>query len=130
MRLKVTPAAFPMELVRVRTATAPGLGVWLNALRKGLGSQGHRVEIIDNGPVHVALRATHPDIDGVLCVDATLQPDREHGGLELLTRLHWRGEPGTDETLQQMRDTVAALVPESGGLSLRSSSPEPELVAA
>ena len=119
-----------MELVRVRTAAAPGLGVWLNTLRKGLSQQGHHIEIIDNGPVHIALRTSHPDINGVLCVDATLQPDRDQGGLELLTRLQWRGEPGTDETLQQMRDTVTALVPNNGALSLRMSSPEPQLMAA
>ena len=119
-----------MELVRVRTATAPGLGVWLNTLRKGLNQQGHHIEIIDNGPVHIALRASHPEINGVLCIDATLQPDRIQGGMELLTRLQWRGEPGTDETLEQMRDTVAALVPDNGALSLRISSPEPELTAA
>ena len=113
-----------MELVRVRTASAPGLGVWLNSLRKGLASLGHRVQVIDNGPVQVSLQASHPDIDGVLCVDATLQADREAGGLELLTRLQWRGEPGTDETLQQLRDSVSALVPGGSGLSLRSSASE------
>tara|TARA_B100001939_G_scaffold169360_1_gene146086 strand:+ start:199 stop:552 length:354 start_codon:yes stop_codon:yes gene_type:complete len=117
-----------MELVRVRTSSAPGLGLWLNSLRKGLSGQGHRVEVIDNGPVQVSLKATHPDIDGVLCIDATLQTDREAGGLELLTRLQWRGEPGTDETLQQLRDAVAALVPDGCGLSLRDSAPA--LVAA
>ena len=42
-----------MELVRVRTTSAPGLGLWLNSLRKGLSSQGYRVEVIDNGPVQV-----------------------------------------------------------------------------
>ena len=59
---------------------------------------------------------------------ATLQADREAGGLELLTRLQWRGEPGTDETLQQMRDVVAALVPNDSILSLRDCASE--LVAA
>ena len=117
-----------MELVRVRTTSATGLGSWLNSLRKGLSSQGHRVEVIDNGSVQVSLKATHPDIDGVLCIDATLQADREVGGLELLTRLQWRGEPGTDETLQQLRDAVAALVPIGSGLSLREASPA--LIAA
>ena len=73
-------------------------------------------------------RSTHPDIDGVLCIDATLQADREAGGLELLTRLQWRGEPGTDETLQQLRDVVAALVPNDSMLSLRDEAAE--LVAA
>ena len=52
----------------------------------------------------------------------------EAGGLELLTRLQWRGEPGTDETLQQMRDVVAALVPNDSILSLRDCASE--LVAA
>ena len=117
-----------MELVRVRTSSATGLGSWLNSLRKGLSSQGHRVEVIDTGSVQVSLKATHPDIDGVLCIDATLQADREAGGLELLTRLQWRGEPGTDETLQQLRDVVAALVPIGSGLSLREASPA--LIAA
>ena len=117
-----------MELVRVRTTSATGLGSWLNSLRKGLSSQGHRVEVIDTGSVQVSLKATHPDIDGVLCIDATLQADREAGGLELLTRLQWRGEPGTDETLQQLRDVVAALVPIGSGLSLREASPA--LIAA
>lgn len=119
-----------MELVRVRTASAPGLAIWLNTLRKGLSLQGHRVEIIDNGSVHMALQANHPDIDGVLCVDATLQADRDQGGLELLTRLQWRGEPGSDETLVQLRDAVAALVPLGQGLSLRANAATPELVAA
>ena len=117
-----------MELVRVRTSSATGLGSWLNSLRKGLSSQGHRVEVIDTGSVQVSLKATHPDIDGVLSIDATLQADREAGGLELLTRLQWRGEPGTDETLQQLRDVVAALVPIGSGLSLREASPA--LIAA
>ena len=61
-------------------------------------------------------------------LDATLQADREAGGLELLTRLQWRGEPGTDETLQQLRDVVAALVPNDSMLSLRDKAAE--LVAA
>ena len=117
-----------MELVRVRTTSAPGLGLWLNSLRKGLSNQGYRVEVIDNGPVQVSLKSTHPDIEGVLCLDATLQADREAGGLELLTRLQWRGEPGTDETLQQLRDVVAALVPNDSMLSLRDEAAE--LVAA
>ena len=117
-----------MELVRVRTTSAPGLGLWLNNLRKGLSSQGYRVEVIDNGPVQVSLKSTHRDIEGVLCIDATLQADREAGGLELLTRLQWRGEPGTDETLQQLRDVVAALVPNDSMLSLRDEAAE--LVAA
>ena len=117
-----------MELVRVRTTSAPGLGIWLNSLRKGLSSQGYRVEVIDNGPVQVSLKSTHPDIEGVLCIDATLQADREAGGLELLTRLQWRGEPGTDETLQQLREVVAALVPNDSMLSLREEAAE--LVAA
>ena len=117
-----------MELVRVRTTSAPGLGLWLNSLRKGLSSQGYRVEVIDNGPVQVSLKATHANIDGVLCIDATLQADRQAGGLELLTRLQWRGEPGTDETLQQLRDVVAALVPNDSILSLREGAAE--LVAA
>jgi hypothetical protein len=118
-----------MELVRVSTTTAPGLGLWLNTLRKGLSSQGHQVEIIDNGPVHVALRARHPDIDGLLCVDATLQPDRDQGGLELLTRLRWHGEKGTDETLQQLRELVMTLVPLGTGLSLRKPPLAGQLLA-
>ena len=117
-----------MELVCVRTTSAPGLSIWLNSLRKGLSSQGYRVEVIDNGPVQVSLKSTHPDIEGVLCIDATLQADREAGGLELLTRLQWRGEPGTDETLQQLRDVVAALVPNDSMLSLRDEAAD--LVAA
>jgi hypothetical protein len=108
-----------MELVRVRTSTAPGLGLWLNTLRKGLGHLGHRVEIIDNGPVYVALRASHPDIEGLLCVDATLQADRDQGGLELLTRLRWHGQQGSDETLVQMRDQISGLIANGPGLSLR-----------
>ena len=116
-----------MELVRVCTATAPGLRIWLNALRKDLMRLGHRVEIIDNGSVHGALRASHPDMEGLLCLDATLQPDREQGGLELLTRLQWHGEPGTDETLQQFRDQVCALVASIPGLSLRNNSINPAL---
>ena len=72
----------------------------------------------------------HPDIHGVLCIDATLQTDRDQGGLELLTRLQWRGEPGSDETLVQLRDAVAALVPLGQGLSLRANAATPELVAA
>ena len=43
-----------MELVRVRTTSAPGLGLWLKTLRKGLSGQGYRVEVIDNGPVQVS----------------------------------------------------------------------------
>ena len=39
-----------MELVRLRTTSAPGLGLWLKTLRKGLSGQGYRVEVIDNGP--------------------------------------------------------------------------------
>ena len=117
-----------MELVRVRTTSAPGLGLWLNSLRKGLSRQGFRVVVIDNRSVQASLQATHPDIDGVLCIDATLQADRQAGGLELLTRLQWRGEPGTDETLQQLRDVVAALVPNDSILSLREEAAE--LVAA
>lgn len=116
-----------MELVRLSTGSAPGLGIWLQTLRKGLGRQGHRVEIIDNGPVYVALRASHPDIDGLLCIDATLQPDRERGGLELLTRLRWHGTDGSDDTLVQMRDLVMALVPQIDGLALRG---EPALALA
>ncbi|MCP9939709.1 hypothetical protein [Synechococcus sp. Cruz CV12-2-Slac-r] len=116
-----------MELIRVCTSTAPGLRIWLNALRKDLIRLGHRVEIIDNGAVHGALRASHPNIVGLLCLDATLQPDREQGGLELLTRLQWHGEPGTDETLQQFRDQVSALVSSIPGLSLRNNSPKPAL---
>jgi hypothetical protein len=100
-----------MELIRVCTSTAPGLRIWLNALRKDLIRLGHHVEIIDNGAVHGAL----------------LQPDREQGGLELLTRLQWHGEPGTDETLQQFRDQVSALVSSIPGLSLRSNSTKPAL---
>jgi hypothetical protein len=116
-----------MELIRVCTTTAPGLRIWLNALRKDLMRLGHRVEIIDNCAVHGALRASHPDIDGLLCLDATLQPDREQGGLELLTRLQWHGEPGTDETLQQFRDQVTALVSSIPGLSLRNNNASPAL---
>ena len=99
-----------MELVRVRTTSAPGLGLWLNSLRKGLSSQGYRVEVIDNGPVQVSLKSTHPDIDGVLCIDATLQADREAGGLELLTRLQWRPGDRTAETPAHRRDAGAAFV--------------------
>jgi hypothetical protein len=67
----------------------------------------------------VALRASHPDIEGLLCVDATLQADRDQGGLELLTRLRWHGQQGSDETLVQMRDQISGLIANGPGLSLR-----------
>jgi hypothetical protein len=39
--------------------------------------------------------------------------------LELLTRLRWHGQQGSDETLVQMRDQISGLIANGPGLSLR-----------